>query len=206
MNELNIKQLVLGMFRTNCYIVYNDEKEAFIVDPGEGYRKVKDTILEMGLIPKAVLLTHGHFDHMAAAADIKREFDAKIYAYKDENVVLSQPAYNLSQNYGEPIALKADIELEDEEDIEIAGYKIKVIHTPGHTIGSCCFLLLNYGVLLSGDTLFLETHGRYDFPTGSGREILSSIIDKLLVLPDETVVLPGHNDSTTIGDEKKWYR
>ena len=205
MNELNIKQLVLGVFRTNCYIVYNDKKEAIIIDPGDGYKKIKDVVLEMGLIPKDVLLTHGHFDHMAAATDIKNEFDTDIYAYKDEDIVLATPTYNLSQNYIEPMGLKADIELSDNEIINIAEYKIKVIHTPGHTVGSCCFLLVDYGVLFSGDTLFLESHGRYDFPTGSGIEILSSIKNKLLTLPEEIVVLPGHNGSTTIGDEKKWY-
>lgn len=205
MNELNIKQLVLGMFRTNCYIVYNNNKEAFIVDPGEEYVKIKDTVLKMGITPKAVLLTHGHFDHMASAYDIKKEFDTDIYAYCDEAVVLALPSYNLSEIYTEPIAIKADTELCDNETIEIAGFNIKVLHTPGHTVGSCCFLLEDYGVLFSGDTLFLETHGRYDFPTGSGREILSSIKNKLLTLPEATVVLPGHNGDTTVGDEKKWY-
>lgn len=205
MTSFNMKQLVLGMLRTNCYIIFNDNKDAIIVDPGDNFSKVKDMVLNEGLNVKAVLLTHGHFDHIGAADEIRKEYGAKIYAHELEKEILEDSFKNLSSQFYEGIALKADDFFKEGDILEIAGFKIRVIHTPGHTVGGVAFYFGDYGVLFSGDTMFNGSYGRVDFPTGSMSTLMSSIKEKLLKLPDETVVFPGHNDSTTIGDEKRWY-
>jgi hydroxyacylglutathione hydrolase len=206
MTSLNINQLVLGMFRTNCYIVYNDNKEAIVIDPGDNYSKIKDTCISLELIPKAILLTHGHFDHIGAAKKLSEAYGINIYAFEEEKEVLESSAYNLSEVFGVGIAIKVNNFLKDSDIINLCGFKFKVIHTPGHTKGSCCYYLEEYSALFSGDTLFCESHGRTDFPTGSESTIIKSITEKLFKLPMDTKVFPGHNDATTIGDEIKWYR
>ncbi|MBQ1192852.1 MAG: MBL fold metallo-hydrolase [Lachnospiraceae bacterium] len=205
MTNLSIKQLVLGMFRTNCYIVYNKKNEAVIIDPGDSYTRIKDEIEKLKLTPVAILLTHGHFDHIGAASKLKETYGIKIYAHEEEKIILESSSYNLSDVYGVPMTIFADVFLKDNEVINLIGMDFNVIHTPGHTIGSCCYYLPEYNLIFSGDTLFFESHGRYDFPTGSGRSILESIKNKLLILNDNINVLPGHNEATTIGDEQKWY-
>lgn len=207
MADLNVKQLVLGSFRANCYIVYNDAGEALIVDPGDSYMKIKDTIVEMKLSPKAILLTHGHFDHIGAAAKLREVYGIKIYAHEDERQIMTVPDYNLSNMCGVPFGLEADVYVKGDQVIDCIGMDIKVMHTPGHTSGSCCYYFEKYSTLFSGDTLFYQSHGRYDFPTGSAKQIMESITGKLFgELSDDVVVLPGHNGDTTIGDEKQWYR
>lgn len=205
MNEINIKQLSVGMMRTNCYIVYNDKNEAVIIDPGDSYTKIKDAIISMKLTPVAILLTHGHFDHIGAVSKLKEVYGINIYAYEDEKSILNTPDYNLSNVFGVPIAIEADNYLRDNEEISIMGVTFKVIHTPGHTIGSCCYYLPQYEMMFTGDTLFAGTHGRYDFPTGNGRSLLESITGKLFCYGDNVEVFPGHNEETTIGIERRLY-
>ena len=205
MKEINIKQVTVGMMRTNCYIVYNENGEAVIVDPGDSCSKIKDEITALKLEPKAILLTHGHFDHIGAASLLKEVYGINIYAYEDEKQVLMDAGINLSGMFGDAIMLDADKYVRDKEVLELIGMRFEIIHTPGHTVGSCCYYLPEYKIMFTGDTLFEGTHGRYDFPTGSYRSILSSITEKIFAYDDAVEVFPGHNDSTTIGNERKWY-
>lgn len=206
MTRLNINQLVLGMLRTNCYIIYNENNEAVIIDPADNYSKIKENITTLKLSPVAILLTHGHFDHIGAAMKLKDNYGIKIYAHELEKEILESASYNLSEVFGIGMAIRADEYFKDGDVLNFCDFDFKIIHTPGHTEGSVCFYLEAYNTLFSGDTLFLESHGRTDFPTGSEAAIINSITKKLFLLPKATKVFSGHNGETTIADEMKWYR
>ena len=154
--------------------------------------------------PKAILLTHGHFDHILAAEDIRRTFHIPILASEREMELLEEPDMNLSSTYEESMSLTADRWLKDGETLELLGKKWSVIHTPGHTAGCLCYYIEDENLLFSGDTLFLESVGRTDLPTARPGEIIDSVVKKLFVLPDETKVYPGHGGSSTMGHEKQY--
>ncbi len=151
-------------------------------------------------------MTHGHFDHIWGCKELCRAAngEAKVYACAAERELLSDAHKNVSEQAGRACTLQADVYVNDGEEITLAGISFKVIATPGHTEGGCCYYFEEAGILVSGDTLFLESVGRTDFPTGSMGTLVRSIKEKLFVLPDETLVYPGHGDSTTIGHEKKY--
>jgi hydroxyacylglutathione hydrolase len=206
MNKAIIKSLRLGDIMTNSYFVSNkDTKEVILFDPAAQADRISDYITENNLTPVAIMLTHGHFDHIGAVNELRTKYGIKVYAHKEEEEVLLLPAMNLSLMMGENLSLEADILLDDEQFLNIAGFNIKVIHTPGHTVGSCCYLFVDEDILISGDTMFYGSYGRTDFPGGSESSLMRSIKEKLLVLNDNTAVYPGHDSTTTIGDEKKWY-
>lgn len=203
---INIYHNILGQVQTNCYLIVNEEdKQCLIVDPADEYKKIVMMIERTGCVPKGIFLTHGHFDHILAADELRNAYGIKIYASEDEKAILDSPDMNLSSLMGRtPVALKADVYLRDGEELEAAGIKIRAIHTPGHTKGSMCYYIESAKVLMSGDTLFSESVGRTDFPTGSMSEIVNSIKNKLFELPDETRVYPGHGDATEIDYEKQY--
>ncbi len=206
MSKINIKTMVLGSVMTNCYIVYNEElKEAVIIDPADKAREIINALDSLELNPKAILLTHGHYDHVGAAMDLKRHYGISVYASELERDVLSSAHNNLSAYMGyTPIEMEADVYLKDGEELELTGFSVKAISTPGHTQGCMCYLFVKEQeqVLFSGDTLFEGSVGRYDFPTSSGRMLFASIKEKLLCFGDELLVYPGHGNFTTIGDER----
>lgn len=204
-NEMSIevKRIIVGIVRTNCYIVYNDKKETLIIDPADQADRIIQFISENELKPMAILLTHGHFDHIGAVTKLKEEYGAKVYAHKDEKDVLNIQDINLSSKFYMNISIDADMYLEDGTEFNVGDFSIRLIHTPGHTKGSCCYLIDD--MLFSGDTLFNATHGRTDFPTGSESRIIRSIKEKLLVLDGNTHVFPGHDADTTIEEEKRYY-
>lgn len=205
MGEIRIKSLVVGMVQTNCYLVYDEEsRRAVIVDPGDGAELISSKCKALGIKPEAIILTHGHFDHIMAAAALKEEWGLKIYSSEKEVEVLEDGEKNLMFKwYKKAFSLTPDVTLRDGEEFEVIGFKWKMLLTPGHTIGSCCYYIENEGVLFSGDTLFQMSYGRIDFPTGNAMDMLASV-KRLLTLPDETMVYPGHMDVTTIGHEKKY--
>lgn len=204
--NIDIMRLVVGPIRTNCYLIKNKLSDgAIIVDPGGDEEVIENRMLAYHMKPVAILLTHGHFDHIGAVNQLKSRFGVKVYAYKDEKEVLERPDINLSSMFERPMSIKADVYLRDNEEFELDGIKFKTIYTPGHTIGSCCFYIENEKVLFSGDTLFAYSHGRTDFPTGSEGAIIRSITERLLKLESDVKVYPGHEDETTIGREKMFY-
>lgn len=205
MSDMRVKTCVLGAVSTNCYLVYNEgTKKAVIVDPADNAQFILNKCNELGITPEAILLTHGHFDHIMAAEDVRRSFHIKIYASETEDAMLSDSGLNLSGGWaGKQTSFHADVLLKDEDELELIGFRWKVIETPGHTTGSVCYYVPEEEVVFSGDTLFCESYGRTDLPTGSSSQMVSSLLDKVFALPDDTMAYPGHGDTTTIGYEKK---
>lgn len=202
---MEIEQYCVGQVATNCYFAINGEtKEMLVIDPGDSAKMLADKINQEGLKPQAILLTHGHFDHVMAAEELAGIFGVKIYAHEKEQDTLENPGKNVSLMVGGRDAYHADVYVKDGEVLELAGMKVKVLHTPGHTAGGCCYYLEEEGALFSGDTLFCQSVGRTDFPGGSMSEIVRSIKEKLMALPDEVRVYPGHMDLTTIGKERAY--
>ncbi len=205
--KINILRLVLGAMRTNTYLVYGEDGQGFIIDPAAESDIIRLKVTDLKLDIKGILLTHGHFDHIGALEDMRRLYGVKVYALDREKEILESSENNLSAYFGEPFTARADEYLTDGQSFELAGFSIKVIATPGHTCGSVCYLVEKEAerALISGDTLFAGSFGRYDFPTGNYRELMESIKDKLLSLPEDLKVYPGHNEETDIGSEKPNY-
>lgn len=200
---MKIKKLVVGPVATNCYLVYNvDTKEALIIDPGAQAGRIKKQIRETGCKPVAILLTHGHFDHIMAAEELKESYQILVYAHRAEKNLAADADLNAARTFGTVCELKIDRLLEDDEELNIAGFQIRVLFTPGHTQGGVCYYFPEEQVLFSGDTLFAESVGRTDLPTGSSGALMRSVREKLMPLPDETKVFPGHMEETSIGYER----
>ena len=200
MKQLDIYSMVLGPVQTNVYPAVNREtKQCLIVDPAYDAERIIGEIEKLQAFPAAVLLTHGHYDHIMAVNEITEHFDLPVICSSLEDAVLRDPALNLSGAY----TVEADTLLADEQELTLAGMRIKALSTPGHTAGGMCYYLPDEEVLFSGDTLFWRSVGRSDLPTGDEKTLLQSIRKKLLPLPDETYVLPGHGPASTIGAERR---
>lgn len=200
---MTIKSMVLGPVQTNCYFLINDEtKEVLIVDPADNAQGIAGWIRKEGLRPIAILLTHGHFDHIMGVEGLRKDFSIPVYAGKEEADVLKDPQKNVSPMLGTSVSIQADRLLSDNEEITLAGICMQVLFTPGHTKGSICFYLPDEKKLISGDTLFEASVGRTDFPTGSSRQLVESIKTRLFILEDDVMVYPGHGGCTSIGYEK----
>ena len=204
MGRLDLQKCIVGSVFTNCYFLKNKETgEMLIIDPGDNAEKIEQKILEMQGKPVAILLTHGHFDHIGALAGVKKEYpEIRVYAAAEEKEVMESPALNLSSSFGAAFTAQADIYLEDDAEIEVLGRKCKCLLVPGHTKGGMCYYFPEEHVVFTGDTLFCYSVGRTDFPTGDAKALEDAIREKLFVLPDETLVLPGHDAQTMIGKEK----
>ncbi len=205
MGEIKIGRMVLGVCQTNCYFLYReDSKECIFVDPADQGGNIYKAMTKNGFKIAAVLLTHGHFDHIWGTKELCELSGAKLYALDAEKELLKDARKNVSSQAGRAYTTDADIYLKDGDELTIADMTFQVIATPGHTAGGCCYYFKEAGFLVSGDTLFQDSVGRTDFPTGSMGTLVRSIKEKLFVLPDETKVYPGHGDNTTIGYEKKY--
>lgn len=196
---MQIKRYKVGMLENNDYLVYDEEsKKAFIVDVTDKEQAIVDDIKKMELDLEYIILTHGHFDHTGGVKFFQEAFpNAKFVAGKKEAKIL----YNRDK-YGSTGGIVADINAQEGDELTCGNMKLKFLETPGHTVGGICILVGK--TLFSGDTLFQCSVGRTDFPTGDWDQLLDSIKNKLFLLPDDTQVLPGHNEATTIGFEKRY--
>ena len=204
MSKLDIRYLTMGEIGTNVYFLSNKEtNELLLVDPADNADYIEEQCRIRQYKPVAILLTHGHFDHIYAVNDLKKAWpDVPVYAYESERELLADPWMNRSKHWAEPCKVKADVWVKDHQVLQLAGFTIEVLHTPGHTAGSCCYYIAEEKTLISGDTLFHESYGRTDLPTGSQSAIFRSIQECLLLLPEDVNVFPGHMDPTTIAHEK----
>jgi len=200
---MQIKTLMVGVIAANCHIAWCEKTgEAVVIDPGGDGEKINRFLDQQGLKVKYIVLTHGHGDHIAAVDEVRQKTGAQVAIHPKDAPMLTDPQKNLSGFLGGAVKLKpADLEVSDGEEIIFGTKKLKVLHTPGHTLGSIS--LYGEDVIFSGDTLFFGSVGRVDFPGGSWDKLLKSIRDKIFVLPDYTRVLPGHGPETTVGYEKK---
>ena len=211
MAELKIGRMILGMCQTNCYFLYREGgKDAVVVDPADKGKNICEALKKNGFRVEGILLTHGHFDHIWGLDELRNAVNAeregrepvKAYACAAERELLGNARLNVSGGAGRRCETYADVYVNDGEEITLGAISCRVIATPGHTEGGCCYYLEKEKVLFSGDTLFCQSVGRTDFPGGSMSGLVRSIKEKLLTLPDDVTVYPGHMDITTIGRER----
>jgi len=204
---MKIDRLILGEFETNCYVVRADESAlgCLIVDAGLDAGDLIEFLKQHQLAPAAVILTHGHADHIAGLAALRQHYSGiRVYIHQSDAELLDDPGANLSLLAGAMFTAEpADVLLEDGNTVEEAGINLKVLHTPGHTPGGICLYSEPDGVVFVGDTLFADSVGRTDFPGGDMDQLVESIRRQLFTLPDGTAVYPGHGMRTTIGREKR---
>ena len=198
--------LPVGMLACNCSI-FGDEQthEAMVIDPGDDVERILELAARHGLRVKAIVITHAHIDHIGGAAELKRLTQAPVYMNLNDaglQAMLATQATWLGMPAPESVDIDAD--LADGGTLRLGGAEFHVLHTPGHTQGSVSLWIPAEKKVVAGDTLFLGSIGRTDLPGGDGRQILRSIHEKLLPLPEETVVIPGHGANTTIGQEKQF--
>ena len=201
-----IDTLILGAYETNCYILRSSDaaKDCLVVDPGLEAGPLIDFLRDRELNPVAVILTHGHIDHIAGLAALRNQFpDIKVYIHKLDAKMLTDSYTNLSAMHGMAfVAEPEDVALNEPDTIDLAGVKLRVLHTPGHTPGGICLYSQDEKVAFVGDTLFAGSIGRTDFPGGSESQLLSGVKEKLFTLPGETKAYPGHGPAATIANEK----
>ena len=205
MGNIKIGRMVLSMCQTNCYFLYReDTKECVLIDPADQGAQIYNALTRNGFTIQAILLTHGHFDHIWGCNKLRELSGAQVFAWEEEKEVCESAKLNVSEDVGRPYEVIVDWYLKDGEKVTIEGMEFQILGTPGHTQGSCCYYFEKDNILISGDTLFEGSVGRSDLPTGNGRTLSRSLKEKLMILPEETLVFPGHGSGTTIGEEKKY--
>jgi len=203
-----MESMTVGILATNCYLLLcDDTRESLIIDPGfsiEEANTVLERIRRSRAKVKYIVNTHGHFDHISGNGLLKDTLKAEILIHKDDACMLTDPSRNLSYMLGLTVlSPRPDRLLEDGEKIEVGELQLIVMHTPGHTEGSISLFCKEENAVFTGDTLFAGSVGRTDLPGASLQKLLKSLNERLLKLPDETIVYPGHGGKTTIGRERR---
>lgn len=205
MSDLKIGRMTIGTCATNCYFLYRENKhDCIVIDPADAGAKIYDALTGKGFTIKGILLTHGHFDHIWGAEALRKCANTSIYALDEEKELLNNSEMNVSEMAGRACCLVPDVFFKDGDELKIGDFTCKIIATPGHTQGSCCFYFEEAGFAVCGDTIFMESVGRTDFPTGSSSKLINSIREKIFTLPDEVILYPGHGDSTSVEHEKQF--
>lgn len=201
---LNIRTFPLGPLQTNCFLVSNQEKECLIFDPGEQGDQLIKEIRRLKLKPLAILLTHAHFDHIGAVDVVRDAFKIPVYIHKSEKNWLMDSTKNGSARYRELTLVEgkpADFLIEEEGPLDIGSFSCRIFHTSGHSPGSITYWFKEDGFAIVGDTLFQGSIGRTDLPYANHKDLISSIHNKLLTLPEHTICYPGHGNPTTPEEE-----
>lgn len=192
---------------TNCYIVADEKsKEAFIIDPGGESEKVIDMISILKVNVKYIILTHCHGDHISGVKEVKEKVGGKILIHRMDAEGLCNENLSLTYYIGlQNPDMEADSILDDEDKIHLGDIEFDILHTPGHTKGGICIYCPEHKMIFTGDTLFRGTWGRTDLPTGSFEDIIHSITDKIMILPEDTIIYPGHGKSSIVREEERIY-
>lgn len=203
---MNVRNMPSGMLMVNTYLVIDENtNKGFIVDPGGFDKKLCSVVEQSGISLEYIILTHGHVDHIGGVEDYRKKFpQIKVVAAKAELEMLKNPDFNMSSMMGmSPVSLVPDITVVEGDRISVGDIDIRFVMTPGHSPGGMCIIIDKEKVVFSGDTLFAQSIGRTDFPGSSFEKLINSIKEKLFILDDDTVVYPGHMNSTSIGFEKR---
>jgi glyoxylase-like metal-dependent hydrolase (beta-lactamase superfamily II) len=197
-----VKRLQAGVYAANCYIIHTEDGDGLVVDPAGDVDEIVKYLEDSSVKVGAIVLTHGHGDHIGGVLELKELLDVPVMVHSDDEDMVKNSALNLSTSMpmGE-VNFKPDILLNDGDEIPLGDRAVKVIHTPGHTKGGICILV--DGILITGDTLFQGSIGRTDLYGGDFDTLMISIVEKLMILPDDTVVYPGHGGPSTIGVERR---
>jgi len=197
---MKIEVLAVGEIGTNCYLVYDENKNTVLIDCGDEASRIIHKIDALSLKLSYILLTHAHFDHIGAVDAVRAHTGARVLVSEEDDKMMGNSELNLSAYQGGKLAVKSDGIFTEGETITCGSMEFAVLKTPGHTKGGVCFY--TKGHLFSGDTLFYASIGRSDFPGGDYDTLINSILEKLMPLPDDTVVYPGHGGKSTIGFER----
>jgi glyoxylase-like metal-dependent hydrolase (beta-lactamase superfamily II) len=200
---MKIETIVVSPFEVNCFLIWeNDDNSGVIIDPGDEDELIAERIAKHGFKPGAILLTHGHGDHIGAVKPLKEKFNIPIYIGREDAPMLLSPSANVSAMFGYQIVCPpADHLLKDGDRFKIGSLEFSVLATPGHTRGGICYLTGNN--LICGDTIFFGSIGRTDFPGGNYQTLIESINKQILSLPDDITCYPGHGPATTVGNERR---